>query len=69
MEHRHSGHPVGGQQLNPPNAEHTGPNAGHPGHQPHGMPDAGMAQTLDDEHTHQPEWSAMRDNAVPLGGS
>ena len=50
MEHRHSGHPVGGQQLNPPNAEHTGPNAGHPGHQPHGMPDAGMAQTLDDEH-------------------
>ena len=50
MEHRHSSHPVGGQQLNHPNAEHTGPNAGHTGHQPHGMPDAGTGPQPDDEH-------------------
>jgi len=43
MEHRHSGHPAGGQQLNHPNAEHGV-------HQPHGMPGAGPAPQPDDEH-------------------
>lgn len=43
MEHRHSSHPVDGQQLNHANAEHSG-------HQSHGGPDAGTATRVDDEH-------------------
>ncbi|WP_346925741.1 heavy metal translocating P-type ATPase [uncultured Arthrobacter sp.] len=43
MEHRHSSHPVGGQQLDHPNAEHGG-------HPQHGTPAAGPAPKVDDEH-------------------
>ena len=50
MEHRHSSHPVDGQQLNDANAEHSGPNAEHNGHPSHGSPDAGTARELNDEH-------------------
>ncbi|MGO4192430.1 heavy metal translocating P-type ATPase [Arthrobacter sp. YAF17] len=43
MEHRHGSHPADGQQLDSPPAGHTG-------HQPRGMPDAGPARQMDDEH-------------------